>query len=374
MAITITTREKDPINIGGVDRAAVLTVALDTSYPAGGETITPSDYGFGDFDVVLAEPTDGYTFEYDHTNLKLKAYQDAPAMRIEEQHTSVSNVVTLDYPAAWIMSAAKTSTALIWNKTAIGTAVLGTNHFCLRTAIVDGERTQLFLDASATIYVSYITQAWTEIYNCLVQNESVVATTGDTNLANPIMGFGYCTNSTGDTIYTPVTISDTTATGEVGIDFAAGTATGALNFSQTIATSGTVYVTYLKTAAANSFVADRYTSDEDTTTGTVAGTLTKPVAVWCNSGYGCTSASTINRMATRDATLVTSQFKVLWGQMGSTSARLQPVAGFGATTGMMHGLAYVSAYPWEIPTVPLEVPDGTDLSNVTGLKVRVFGR
>ena len=49
------------------------TVDFDSSYPTGGETLDLSGY-FDTVQFVLAEPTSGYVFEYDHTNLKLKAY------------------------------------------------------------------------------------------------------------------------------------------------------------------------------------------------------------------------------------------------------------------------------------------------------------
>ena len=73
MAITITQRSGDPVNFGGTVRYSTLTIALDNSYPSGGESITPASLGFSQFDVVMAEPTLGYNFEYDHTNNKLKA-------------------------------------------------------------------------------------------------------------------------------------------------------------------------------------------------------------------------------------------------------------------------------------------------------------
>lgn len=77
MAIAVT-RVFGPVSIG--DRyMSVSTVALDNSYPTGGEALAASDLGFAltndpEFHVV-AHSTAGYVTEYDHTNKKLKVYR-----------------------------------------------------------------------------------------------------------------------------------------------------------------------------------------------------------------------------------------------------------------------------------------------------------
>jgi hypothetical protein len=47
------------------------SIAFDSSYPTGGETVTGIPFTP---DVFLASPTSGYVFEYDATNNKLLAY------------------------------------------------------------------------------------------------------------------------------------------------------------------------------------------------------------------------------------------------------------------------------------------------------------
>lgn len=375
MALTYTLRSGDPVNIGGTTRLAELSIALDSSYPAGGESITPSEFGFSQFDMVMCEPSMGYTFEYDHTNDKLKAYRRAPAIVVEEKHTSSSKALTLDYPAAWIMAVSKADTGMVQVKSATSTANLGTNEWCVSTTITDGERTTLWIAASATVYVTYVTQAWDDVYNLLVQDEVTTAVAAGTTLDNTIWGFGYVAKATGTSLV-PITDSDTAATGEVNVDL--NTKTAALKFHAS--SSATVYyVTYLKAPAANSWLADRLVSDENTSTG-LATAFDKNVALWLYSGYALTSAATANKIITRGGTMKTKTCKIFWGDSKGTAQanafadQGTPYAGLGAGSGICHDAFYVDAKMWEIPTVPLEVPNGTDLSNVTGLRCVIIGR
>lgn len=49
------------------------TIAFDSSYPTGGEPLTPSDLRIRTIDILLAAPAGGLMFEYDNANQKLKA-------------------------------------------------------------------------------------------------------------------------------------------------------------------------------------------------------------------------------------------------------------------------------------------------------------
>ena len=70
MAATLT--ETDRIQLGQSKVLVFGTVALDSSYPTGGEAIDPT--GTGDYDVMLIEPMGGVTLEWDKANVKVKAY------------------------------------------------------------------------------------------------------------------------------------------------------------------------------------------------------------------------------------------------------------------------------------------------------------
>ena len=71
MALTITVNKRGII---GDLRYADISLAWDSSYPTGGESLTPADAGFDSFHVVTAHQKSGYTFEMDYTNNKLLAY------------------------------------------------------------------------------------------------------------------------------------------------------------------------------------------------------------------------------------------------------------------------------------------------------------
>lgn len=58
----------------GARRQVVGTVAFDSSYPTGGEALTPATLGLIAVDHINVPAKSGYTFEYDYTNKKLLAY------------------------------------------------------------------------------------------------------------------------------------------------------------------------------------------------------------------------------------------------------------------------------------------------------------
>jgi hypothetical protein len=71
MALTLS-RVKEVV-IGNL-KMRILDVTFDAAYASGGESLTADDLGV-DPVFVLAEPTDGYVFEYDKGNSKLIAYE-----------------------------------------------------------------------------------------------------------------------------------------------------------------------------------------------------------------------------------------------------------------------------------------------------------
>ena len=56
-----------------------IEITFDSSYPTGGESLTPGMVGgFDDIINIIIEPSDGISFSYDYTNEKIKAYGVAP--------------------------------------------------------------------------------------------------------------------------------------------------------------------------------------------------------------------------------------------------------------------------------------------------------
>lgn len=87
MALTVTVKNNFVI---GDRRAVIADIDFDSSYPTGGEALTPETLGFTSrADFVLAEPAGGYTFEYDHSGKKLiarhgdnDAVADGPSVQV----------------------------------------------------------------------------------------------------------------------------------------------------------------------------------------------------------------------------------------------------------------------------------------------------
>ena len=71
MAISVAIKKRYKLSNGfGV----VADVTMNDSYPTGGESVTPEQFGLSALAFVLPSSADGYFFEFDHTNGKLKAY------------------------------------------------------------------------------------------------------------------------------------------------------------------------------------------------------------------------------------------------------------------------------------------------------------
>lgn len=61
----------------GVVRLNLVEITLDTSYDTGGETVLPNQVGLSEILVFHPAASNGYTFEYDYVNKKLKAFSGA---------------------------------------------------------------------------------------------------------------------------------------------------------------------------------------------------------------------------------------------------------------------------------------------------------
>ena len=55
-------------------RSKLCDIAFDSSYPTGGEALTPASLGLERIEHISIEPNGGYFFEYDYDNAKLKAF------------------------------------------------------------------------------------------------------------------------------------------------------------------------------------------------------------------------------------------------------------------------------------------------------------
>ena len=74
MALTITNIVRH--NLGN-KREHEATLAFDSSYPTGGESLVAADLGLHTIQSIAVDPKSGYVFEYDYTNSLLLAYVSA---------------------------------------------------------------------------------------------------------------------------------------------------------------------------------------------------------------------------------------------------------------------------------------------------------
>lgn len=69
--MALVTSNLDMYSIGN-RRMHRFDVAFDSVYPTGGETLSLGPIRLRDIDMMMISPTDGYLFEYDYTNTKIK--------------------------------------------------------------------------------------------------------------------------------------------------------------------------------------------------------------------------------------------------------------------------------------------------------------
>lgn len=92
----------------GNAKASIVDITFDSSYPTGGESVTPEQCGMGVIQVFAAEPKSGYSFEYDRSAEKLKAY--VPVNAVAGDGTADANN-TLMKSATGTVEVAGTGTA-----------------------------------------------------------------------------------------------------------------------------------------------------------------------------------------------------------------------------------------------------------------------
>lgn len=82
------------------------TIAFDSSYPTGGESLTAADVGLAVIEHIDVHPTSGLAFEYDYTNALLLAYEQG----ITTGATAVTAVATVT--GALIVDSSGTETTI----------------------------------------------------------------------------------------------------------------------------------------------------------------------------------------------------------------------------------------------------------------------
>ena len=381
-------------------------VAFDSSYAAGGEAITKASRRFSTLDKVIIIPKDGYIFEYDLTNEKLLAFAPAPPVVVDEQHTITNNQFTLNYPAAYIMAASLGSTGAVSGVSIYYSGASVDNSSIAATSTFAWGTRPTFnvgTDLSGTIYVTYVTQAWKDVWDNRVENESQTANadysvnTASTALA--IENVAVITGTTTFKAYRLQAAADYLWDSAVSIDFTQGSGNSThIGFEAGHAPT-TVYITYIQRPA-DGFLVNRWREaevaqeDEDGTGLSYAWFDYGPMLLWGYAGQVPSGYTTVGRSASWREPKWLTNFKntSFGGNLPPTEAYLDfftagtEIAGeygsrifTGATLSSESSSGAVGTYIYglmsEIPgMVPLEVPNGTDLSDISGVQVIMIGR
>jgi len=473
MAISVNSKS---YSVFGDKAVVVADLAFDSAYAFGGDSVDHDKlFGLHSIEAALIEPKNGYSFQFDKTNKKIKAFAPAPPIVFEEKCTPTADgKITLRYPPAYIMSisnlsqpmrmtttgatlisgeakpdavfaAGQRSTITTYtglNEITNGAITAGTGwtaganwafpgtaaHKASSTAVetlahdsfaavaghtyrtiftvsdyatggvriglggqlgtirtADGTYTEditatttgalaftpsgtshmsvntiYVYDITATVYVTYITQAWKDVWDNLVQEEIQLTTTHVATLTNLPLAI-QCIKAIGTTSYNACLMDDkddTVAQGECVISPTAKT----LTFHAADAVTSCV-VTYVKKPSTG-FLADRFIAEEDFTASSNVCTPTYPFLIWGYSGQVPENGAVSEALISLAGTAGTGEAKL--DLMFSTTR----ITGQSVTTGT--GM-YVWGRPWEISTVPLEVTDANNLSALSSVKAIFIG-
>jgi len=291
--VTITLNSRDRHVLGGI-RMSQGSVAFGDgalTYPNGGVPM-PAVGNFGmNREVtnlgILDSSGDGQAYRYDQANRKVKMFMEAPPIVHEEVVTVTAKVGYLKWPAAhieYITDDATQYRVIPGGLTPATGQVAVDMGFSLTTGVLTrGQRTKLtFFDtvSGATVKVSYVTQAWKDVADNMVQacitagvrvyghaNLSFTAGTPDViKLGEDFVGMqSVCWDKDGTYSAMSALQDDATLTDgetECVLDFRKGSTFGEASFHQddTVdAADNSVYFNYIKDPGAG-FLYNRFTN------------------------------------------------------------------------------------------------------------------
>ena len=484
MTISVTSNE---YSVFGNKAIALADVAFDSSYPTGGESFDPETlFGLHDVSLALFESQQGYSFQYDYTNKKIKIFAPAPPIVYEEKQTPSSDVVTTNYPAAFFMNVARSGDNKKFRSTGIALASLSDDEVSLVEQMAEGERTQLTVkdydrlagdgaftggttnwtfdaapwtygtnnlakdadgtntlthdtfaavigrtyrlsytisswtvgtvtptlggvagtavgangtyteeitatttdglvftpsntsrftidsitvyDLSEPVYLTYVTQAWKDVWGNLVQDEEVAVATTETSLANAPMAIMYAdrTSATAKAL-TLIDEDDTAASGEIAFYFSH--AADNIKAVHADENNKTVKVTYLKKPASG-FLCDRQFENEGATKAgedPYTNTFDYPILIWAYTGQVPINGGATQRLIDYAGTPAAGEAVIDWFTPGARGAGAPAT---GTVIGTKSNVTATGAGVWgtinEIQNLqPLEIKDGVDLSGIS---------
>ncbi len=406
--VTVTQVNPDR-HIFGSERMNFATIAFGgaaKTYPFGGipmPTVARLGLAKGIDEIMVSSPdADGIEWRYDKTNHTLKAFIKAPPIVFQEVVDCSDDLAYTKYPAAFIMYVASADT---YHKVVSGLCTPATGQVAVDLySATPGTRAKLTFPANegaAVTYVTYVTQAWKEVFDNLVENEEINVTTNnyavgtpDTfDLVNQACAIQNVTwkDATVVKACSPMIAAVTTlGTTELAVDFinSAKTTLSVLTTDdwQVTISGGTgadhVYVTYIKKPASG-FLYDRLVDQEDLTPssdiitlassaidnallyGTMGafagGATTKQVWLVASSASLSTTATIIKQTAGKVLGGISVANTFTMGSNHSDSDHVYP--------------AYIYGYPEEIQSlVPLEMPNGTLIPRAKTLRLMIWGK
>jgi len=384
MSLTIASKQWTS---AGNKRIMTGQVSFDSSYAFGGETFNPLVMGFQNIEAVKFFDAAGYSFVYDYTNKKVKAYAPAPPIVFEELVTVTANVGTLTYPAAYIMYVSAGNLSF---KVIPGVLTPVTRTVAVSTFTAGARPTLTFLagDTVTSCRVTYVTQAWKDVFDNLVQNATITAgarVSGHASLSftpgtPDVVSLGELACAIQNITWTDNGVvkamkalykGETAATTEATIDFSDTTTKLALLQTDTMdAAADSIYISYVKVPSSG-FLSERFVEEDDLTpSGDV---------VTASAGLGAIGSNMLLFGTCGDLPGPTTAFANLIASsaaVGTTATLVQPTSWANAANTFTFGSnhadsahvkpSYICGYPWEIQTVPLEIPNGKDMSGVSG--------
>jgi hypothetical protein len=367
------------------------------TYPFGGiEMPAIGSFGMNKemTNLQILDSADGLVYKYDQTNRKIRVFAPAPPVVFEETVTVTNNVGTLRYPAAFIMYVGSSNAGY---KVIPGGLVPVTGTVAVSTFAAGVRPTLTFLggDSVASCSVTYVTQAWKEIFDNIVYAKmtagvrvighadlTFTAATPDTidlgELAVAIQTIMWDDNATYKACKA-LYLGEDPATTECAVDFSNASGDTRLSFREedTVdAATDSIYCTYIRKPASG-FVADRFVEEDDLTPSTDVVTLSSGGV--CSNALLFGTAGDFPGPTTGFANLIRSA-----GAVGAAATLIQAtklcIYENTFTLGSDHAdtahlkPSYLYGEITEIPgLVPLEIIDGTIISATT-LRAMVWGR
>lgn len=351
-------------------RYAFVDITFDASYPTGGESLVPADLGWDSIHLVEPENLPGYTFDYDETNQRLRAFRVAPLLVVEEALTIATNAGTLLNIPAFVSGVDVTAGGV----TGGFRVITSTDTPVTRQVAVNyvtGAVTFAAADAVTAARFTYFPVSIGSMFASPTINEAVVAAGAGVNLAARAAMVQYVYDTTGNTLLTVIPVGEAPGVGEVAIDI---NNAGATTITTAAGINGnSLLVTYIPFTALPD--PSMFVDDAD-----ISATF-EPYNFTTTSNYYGMTVSAYGGFLVGEEADATNRVVPIGGPSSTgannTMVQWQPALNI-YTAAQTTNLATVSN-PWIIiPPVYLsnvlrEVPNAVDLSTIS-VRVLIYGR